>query len=369
MENPKALFICNQKFLDSSFPEGGVKFCTDEYLALLKVKFDVVYFPLRYSNSLSYKVSKRIGISAYNDYEKDAYNESLRKLIKAHSIKYIFLNLTNTSVFAKCIKEIDSAIQVILCSHGNESGDYLHDIVKHKKFSGMKTMVSKYTVGKMLVKESTYRKYIDLVLTVSDVEVGIEKWLGAAQVFMVPRYIDKMQMHYNPILGRVGFISDLSHEPNFFGINEVCKAISQNNFHGIEIHLVGGGSERGYALEKEYPFVKYLGYLSNEKLNEETATWTFALNPVFYYSRGVSTKLGKSLGNGMPVITSEIGLRGYEWKNGILPTCKNANEMAILIDRLSKKDSEVKLYKEEVLKIQNSSASYLQIMEKILNFI
>jgi hypothetical protein len=365
----KALFICNEKFLDSSFPEGGVKFCTDEYLDLLKVKFDVIYFPLKYSTSFGYKLSKKVGMSAYNDYETGTYEKDLKKLIKEHNIEYIFLNLTNTAVFAKCIKEIDNNIKVILCSHGNESGDYLHDIVKHKKFSGIKSILSKYIIGKMLAKESETRKHIDLVLTVSDVEVGIEKWLGASQVFMVPRYIDKMQMPYIPILGRVGFFSDLSHEPNFFGISEVCKSVDQNNIRDIEIHLAGGGSQRGKYLEKKYSFVKYLGYLSNEMLNEETASWTFALNPVFYYSRGVSTKLGKSLGNGMPVITSEIGLRGYVWKEGQLPTCKNANEMAILVNEISKKMDEIYKYKNEVIKIQNSSPSYESQMEEVIKIL
>ncbi len=368
-ENHKALFICNEKFLDPTFPEGGVKFCTDEYLALLKVKFEIVYFPVKYSNSFAYKFSKKIGISAYNDYNTHSYKGTLKKILKDHSIEYVFLNLTNTVVFAKHIKEIDEKIKVILCSHGNESGDYLHDIVKFKKFTGIKSLLSAHAIGNMLIKESTFRNYVDLVLTVSEIEIGIEKWLGAAKVYMVPRHIDNIEWPYKPILGRVGFFADLSHEPNYYGINEVCKSICNHNISNIIIHLAGGGSQRGQALENKYPFVKYLGYLSNEKLQEEITTWTFALNPVFYYSRGVSTKLGKSLSHGIPVITSDKGLRGYQWKEGEIPTCYDADGMAMMIQTLANDLMACEKNRLEMLKIQLSAPSYNEMMTEILSLL
>jgi Glycosyl transferases group 1 len=367
MNLKNALFICNEKFLDPQALEGGVKFCTDEYIAFLACQYKLINFPVNYSNAFSYKLSKKFALSSYNDYDVNSFAVLLKDAIYKNDIQFIFLNLTNTAVFADLIKQIDSSIKVILCSHGNESGDYLHELVKHQKFSGLKKMLATYTLGKMLAKEADLRKNIDLVLTVSDVEVGIEKWLGASQVFMVPRYIEKKQSSYNPTIGRVGFFSDLSHEPNYFGILQVCEYLQKSNVKNIQLQLAGGGKERGEYLQNRFQFVQYLGYLSNENLSKEFSTWAFALNPVFYYSRGVSTKLGKSLGNGMPVITTDKGLRGYKWKEGSIPICYDAQSMATMIQTLANDKAACEKYRKEVLLIQNSAPTFEEIMDEMQN--
>lgn len=369
MRKKNALFICNEKFLDTNSNEGGVKFCTDEYMTLLSTDFVLINFPVAYSNNFWYKVSKKLALSSYNDYSATTFKQELIKSIKENKVKHIFLNLTNTTVFATLIKEIDNSIKVILCSHGNESGDFLHELVKHQKFRGFKKILATFSLGKMLTKEADLRKNIDLVLTVSDVEVGIEKWLGASQVYMVPRYIDKLQSSYNPIFGRVGFFSDLSHEPNYYGIKQVCEFLEKCNSERIELRLAGAGEDRGVELQKRFKFVTYLGFLSNENLLSECSSWTFALNPVFYYSRGVSTKLGKSLGNGMPVITTDKGLRGYKWNEGEIPICYDAKEMALMIQDLATDSAAWKKYRIEVSTIQNSAPSYNDIMVEIQPFL
>ena len=364
-----ALFICNERYLDDGQPEGGVKFCTDEFRALLRTGFEVRDFPVSYSASLGYRIRKKTGFSAYDDYNTEKYRLRLVSALREQKIRYVFLNLTNTAPFAKLIKTISREIKVILCSHGNESGDFLHDISTHDKFKGIKKATSSFTLGKMLTREAEQRKYIDLVLTVSDVEEGIEKWLGTTAVYMVPRFIDKHQAPYHPIKGLTGFLADLSHEPNFYGISSVCKALQKKDPKGIEIHLAGGGAERGKALAAKYPFIKYLGYLSNEALLKEIGNWTFALNPVFYYSRGVSTKLGKSLGWGMPVITTNKGMRGYLWGEGEMPVCNNAEEMASLIAALAVDMNACNRYRGETLKIQHSAPSYEMMMNDILKLL
>lgn len=363
-----ALFLCNQKFLDST-NAGGVKFCTDEYLSLIKTTFNVTEFPVVYDVSIIQKLSRKLNLNAYTDYNPGKYKNSLKTILQEKSITHVFLNLTNTAPFAAIIKSISQNIKVILCSHGNESGDYMHDIILHEKYRGLQKKTATYNVGNMLLKEAAMRSNIDVVLTVSDVEEGIEKWLGAKTVYMVPRFIAKQNGIYNPVVGKVGFISDLSHEPNYFGINEVCKEINLLPNEKIKISLVGGGKERGEMLDKEYSFVEYIGYLSEEALAAEISSWSFALNPVFYYSRGVSTKLGKSLGMGYPVITTNIGMRGYKWKEGELPKCKTAKEMAALITALSTDRNAFEYYKNEVIKIQESSPSYNEMMTEINTYL
>ena len=364
-----ALFICNEKFLDSSLPEGGVKFCTDEFLELIKVKFDVINFPVKYTNTLTYRTSKKLGTGAYNDYDPSAYAAVLKKIIEENTIGHVFLNLTNIAPFAELIKNIAPSVKVILCSHGNESGDYLHEVSTHAQYRGARKRLAAYTLGKLLVKEAEMRSHIDLVLTVSDVEEGIEKWLGAKKIYMVPRFISKQQMSYEPVAGRVGFLSDLSHEPNYFGIKEVCNALQKSGDMSVEIRLAGGGKERGAALAQQFSFVQYLGYLPEDALEKEIASWSFSLNPVFYYSRGVSTKLGKSLGMGLPVITTDKGMRGYKWKTGEMPVAFNAAQMASMIITLSHDKEKQQYYHQQVLQIQQSAPSYETMMADIQSFL
>ncbi len=369
MDLPKALFISNSKFLDTSFPEGGVKFCTDEYIQLIKQQFEVIPFAVDYSNTFFYKIKKRIGVAVYEDYEIKEYNETLAKSIKENNIKYVFLNLTNTATFANLIRQIAPDVKIILCSHGNESGDFLHDIAGHNKYKNIKKKIAIYVLGKTLVTEYNLRKSIDLVLTVSEVEENIEKWLGAYKVYMVARTMQKNTSDTEPVGGRVGFLSDLSHEPNYYGINKVCGELTMVNTKNIELHLVGSGKERGEMLERNYSFVKYLGHLNNKQLDIEIKSWTFALNPVFYYSRGVSTKLGKILGMGVPVITTNKGMRGYTWNDGELPVCSNSVEMAQIIIKNSNDKTSYLHYRNEVIKIQNSAPSLAKMLRDILKLI
>ena len=365
----KALFISNVKYIDTSSTEGGVKFCTREYIDLLKTKFEVVLFPVQITRGIFYRLKKKLGIDAYEEYEVNNYMDQLTKVIEVNKIDYVFLNLSNTVTFSAAIKKSNAFVKIILCSHGNESGDFLHDIVLHKKLKGLRNITARYALGKMLSKESLFRKYIDLVLTVSDVELNIEKWLGAKKIYMVPRTLRGEMIHHYPVKGRVGFFGDLSHAPNFYGIKKVCEAINNLEAAGIELRLVSSQEARGEALQKEFSFVTYLGYLPDEALSKEAATWTFCLNPVFYYSRGVSTKLGKALGMGVPVITSKKGMRGYLWKEGEILSCDTEEQMANLILKHASNTEDFHFYRDEILKMRASSPTFNQIINDVCKLI
>jgi glycosyltransferase involved in cell wall biosynthesis len=348
-----AIFLSNEIYFDSSKQEGGVRICTEEYLKLIKQIFEVEIFEVRYYFNLAYRLRVKLGLNIYNDYKTEKYTNQIADLIKKRNVEYVFLNLSNTAPFSKVIKNtFGSRVKVVLCSHGNESGDYLHAFTRFKSSQPYyKTFFSSITIGSLLKKESYFRqKLIDAVLTVSPIEESLEKWLGAAHVLMVPRIVTTQFINRNPVLGRVGFIGDLSHAPNYFGIDELCKAIALlPTKELITLRLVGSPAAVGKQLEKNYPFVNYLDYMDNNALQQEVASWTYFLNPVFYYSRGVSTKLAKALGWGLPVISTDIGCRGYEWERGSLVIVESPADMANAVLNLSnnaeaiaKSDKEVK---------------------------
>lgn len=369
MTKPKTLFISNKKYIDPLSAEGGVKFCTQEYINLIQTKFEIILFPIRINNSLFYRFKKKMRISVYEDYKVNDYDLRLNEIIKQNNIQYIFLNLTNTIKFSYSIKKLFPSVKIILCSHGNESGDFLHEIALQKWQFGLKNIISQFSLGKMLQIESIYRKYIDLVLTVSDVEVNIEKWLGAENVYMVARTINGSMIEHQPVSGRIGFFGDLSHAPNYYGIRDLCYQLKKRKTKWLELRLVGVQKKISESLEAEFPFLSYLGYLTEEQLQKEMSTWTFSLNTVFYYSRGVSTKLGKSLGWGLPVITSKKGMRGYKWQDGEILNCDTAKEMATLISQHANSIQASQYYRNEILKMKESSPSLEQMMNEICDIL
>lgn len=326
----KVLFISNQKFLDPTLNEGGVRVCTLEFIDLLKTRFEVLLFPVDYSYTYFKRIKIRLGINIYDDYNTEEYRDRLLKTLQEQGIRYVFLNLTNTMRFASLIKSLEMRdVKVILCSHGNETGDYLHETVRFTPDRRwFKWIVSSYTLGSLLKLESVYRlRYIDMVLSVSPVEEQIEKWLGSRYTFMVPRTVNFSPVDYSPVLNRIGFIGDLSHWPNKFGILSLCEALSKLDHH-VVLRLVGGTGPFGKEVESRFDFVEYAGFLPAEELEKEVSSWALFLNPVFYCSRGVSTKLAKALGWGLPVISTDAGTRGYKWENGKLLIAEDAGDMA-----------------------------------------
>ncbi len=332
----KALFLSNSTYFDTSKREGGVRNCTMEFIELLSARFELIYFPVNINITYLYRIYVKFGLNDYADYRLSSYEAALGAVLEKHDIGYVFLNLSNTAPFAELIKRIThNKVKVYLCSHGNESGDYLHQVVKFGNTVGtLKRYFSSFTIGSMLKKESFWRlHYLDGVMCVSEVEEAIEKWIGAKKTFMVPRLVKAHFLKLDFVLGRVGFMGDLSHTPNYEGVIALCKALESSPLAGqIQVRLVGGPEKIGHLISEQYPFVHYCGFLSEEAVEKEVATWCLFLNIAWYYSRGVSTKLGKALNWGLPIATTSIGLRGYNIDYSGVCIVNTPEEMVSLIE-------------------------------------
>lgn len=364
----KVLFITNRLFVDETKPEGGVRLCTYDFIKLLKCRYNVVIYPVDYNQSLLYKFKAKIGIDVYEEYDAGKYSNLLADEIRKANIKKVFINLSNTSAIAKVVKEENTDIKVILCSHGNESGDFLHQSVRfNKMMSPLPRFFSSWRLGRVLQKELDFRnRYVDLILSVSDVENNIEKWLGAKQTFMVPRVFSPDFILWNPKEGRIGFLSDLSHFPNYYGLLNLCNELKTLNFEKkIEIRVVGKPSKNLDLLVKNFSFISPTGYLNEKELKQEAGTWMYYLNLVFYYSKGVSTKLAKGINWGLPVLSTEAGNRGYVFKNGGVVTCKGAKEMASKIIATAFDKPAVSKEREEVLKAVEAFCDINDVMNDL----
>jgi hypothetical protein len=366
---PKVLFLVNRIYLDKSLNEGGVRNCTEEYIKLLSTRFDVILFPVDYTESLLYRIRIKLGLNIYNDYKPDTYKEQLYHEIQKNEINYVFLNLANTMTFAPMIKnKFNHSVKIILCSHGNESGDFLHHSFRFKQQQNwIQGIINPLLFARMIDREVTFRLlYLDMVLTISEVEEGVEKWLGAKNVFMVPRVLNHEPVPWNPVPGRVGFLGDLSHKPNYEGIVAFCDAIVESGSQSLKLRVLGNPAHIGNKLAEKYFFVEYCGFVPNNKITEEVGSWSLFLNLVFYYSRGVSTKLAKGLNWGLPVLTSNFGNRGYAFVENKLITVNTPREMASVCINLVSNKKELTRLRDISIKLCSENGEFKPIMDSLL---
>lgn len=364
----KVLFITNKLFIDDTQPEGGVKLCTSDFIGLLQTRFEVVIFPLEFNRSVLFRLKAKIGIDVYEEYNANAYAGLLSIEIKKYEIQKVFINLSSAITLSKIVKEIDPAVKVILCSHGNESGDVLHQSVRFSALiSPIQLFFSSYRLGALLKRELEYRRrYVDLVMTVSEIEAGIEKWIGAKTTFMVPRVFFPEFIDWKPIEGRIGFLADLSHYPNYYGLLRLCQALQESKpDKKLQIRVAGMPTRNLNLLTKQFDFIVAAGYLDEAELKKEAATWMYYLNLVFYYSKGVSTKLAKGMNWGLPVVSTQAGNRGYIFKKGSVVTCKDAEEMAKLLLERTFDIEKAAADREEVLKAVYSFSDMNVVMEEL----
>jgi len=370
----QVLFISHKKFLDQTLPEGGVRLCTNDYVELLQTQYVVNFLGVEYNRSILFRLRFRLGLDAYEEYVPENYRTELKDAIVTRGIRKVFINLSNAMSFGKFIKENFSAydVKVILCSHGNESGDFLHQAARFsERLAGYKRLFSSYRLGKMLKLESIYRQhYIDLVLTVSEVEEQIEKWLGAKQVFMVPRVFKQKFIDWRPVHGRIGFVGDISHPPNYYGVSKLCEALQKNGVpEQLDFRIIGVEDEHSRRLKEQFSFVSIMGYMDNAVFEKEAASWYYYMNLAFYYSKGVSTKLAKGIDWGLPVISTTAGNRGYVFRGGNVLTADAPEDIATILEHRLSDPALVQHDRQEIINIVKNTITYQDIMKTLLPII
>lgn len=329
-DKPRAVFITNYRYVSTKTKSGGVKLCTQDFIKVLETKYDLQIMEVDFTNNFYKKVKFRLGIDVYDYYDTENYKSALENLNENSGINTIFINHTSAMAFAKLCKEIIPGCTVVLLSHGNESGDFMHELVQSDKSNPFSKY---YKLGKQLVLEAKYRKeYIDKVVVVSEVEKYLEYWLHSKKVVFLPRVYESDFLDWNPIEGRIGFLADFTHLPNLYGVEKLCKELDKRELLSkLKLVLVGQGDDRIEAIIKKYPFVERLGYLDENDLKNELSSWMVYLNIVLYYSKGVSTKLAKGMNLGLPIISTIQGNRGYLLKDLDNVTAKNVEEFADII--------------------------------------
>jgi hypothetical protein len=173
-------------------------------------------------------------------------------------------------------------------------------------------------LGRTILAENDLRAHIDVVCALSPFDAQMERWIGARRVGWLPRIIKPAPIDWCPQGQRLGFVGTLDHGPNLEGLVDVLKRLTSRNTQRLRIRVIGGPSATGQWLAERYPIVDYLGPADDATLAEEASTWNAFIHPVFCYARGCSTKLATAIAWQIPIVTTTVGHRGYQWREGEL---------------------------------------------------
>jgi glycosyltransferase involved in cell wall biosynthesis len=269
--------------------------------------------------------------------------------------------------FAKPIKKkFGDRVKIVLLSHGNHSGDFLHLITKPiTKPSSVREWASKIRLGRLISTEAEYRvKWLDGVVTLSETEMQIENWFGSKRTSFLPRKLYKDFLQRNPVPGRIGFVGRLDHPPNLQGVTILLNALSSMPKQW-QFRLVGAPATFGMKIKNQFPFIEYLGELSDADLEKEVATWAFFTNPVWWYSTGASTKLARAISWGLPIITTTAGTRGYEWKRGKLLIADSPAAMASQLLKEAGNIERIQYWKAQTELIADNGPDQMDLLNRI----
>lgn len=371
-QNHNALFVTNPTTFKSEVT-GGVQMCSQEFYDLIKAcGFDITVFYIDFTRSILHRICIRMKFNLYYFFDIKNEGKKLIQHIETANVEWVFFNMSSMLRFSKPIKNyFGNKVNIVLLSHGNDSGDFLHLTTKplgtYSAFAKLRDIIR---LGFLLHIESYYRvNYIDSVFVVSETEKQIENWMGAKQVFFIPRLIKNEQLTLQTNYNRVGFVGRLDHPPNFQGISLVLEELSKTTTSTLEVRLVGAPHEWGEKIKKKYSFVTYLGELSNLELEHEASTWSIFINPVFWYSTGVTTKLAKAIGWGVPVLTTTAGMRGYKWEKGSLLIAETPKQMADKIINVIGNKSLISQLIDDVKVVRESSSTIDELAKELKNML
>ncbi|RYG54459.1 MAG: glycosyltransferase family 1 protein [Chitinophagaceae bacterium] len=300
----KILFVVESGSLDYTIP-GGVQVCTEELIHYFRLtRFEPDILPVKTTRRIRDRIKIRLGIDVYESFDFAALAARICEKLAQSETNIVALNqIVLAPVIPLVRKLLKRRVYFIALSHGNESGDYIHESIP--------PLLKRWKIGKQIFRERQfYSNYLDGVAVISEHEVGVNQWLGATNVFVLPRMLEDRALNWQPKADRVGFVGTLNHTPNLRGLLRVLEELQKLSFTG-EVRIVGGPAEAGEELAKTFSFVHYLGKLSPQALEADAKTWSVFLNPVFWYSRGSSTKLAQGLNWCIPALTTPAGRRGY----------------------------------------------------------
>jgi len=349
---------------------GGVQVCNQEYLRTLKAAgFLVQTVPFDYDRRIFTRVWNRIAPSVTPRHQPPQLVRLVEEAIEENNAQFVFFGLIFFSKLSRHLRRRFPTVHQVFLSHGIEGIDYcIRQQIRRQAGSEGRKLRAERMLGEALLEGTEQRRWIDAVLTLSPLEVEMEKWLGTKAVVWVPRTIVEPMLDFRPVDGRVGCVSTLDHPPNHVGLRRLFEELARRGDRTLRFRLVGRPSETGEKLAQNFPFVEYVGALNDEALRAEAATWCCFVHPLFLYAKGCSTKLATGLGWGLPIATTEYGARGYQWDASELPLARTPAELALTVIERSRVER-FQTFQQQTLRIVAQTPSLEAVAQRVRQFL
>ncbi|BAY33452.1 hypothetical protein NIES2107_53480 [Nostoc carneum NIES-2107] len=351
----KGFFVTLSVYVNSAF--GGVQRCTKEYREVIEAAgWSLEILAYEIDRRWQTRIFRKLKPSSFYNRIPQSFIDALIARVKSEHIPCVFLNQVDALSIAPYLKNAVPDVKIVLLSHGAQFIDDFIAVQNHSSISPRK----RYHLANTILDEMQLRQHIDHVFTLSEQEVAFERWLGAKSVSWLPRIISPKPLDWRPIAGRAGFVGTLDHPPNYEGLLSVLTDLQTRKDFKETIRIVSSSKQLGKYLEKRFHFVKYLGRLDNENLQNEASTWTWFIHPLFSWSRGCSTKLADALEWQIPILTTEAGCRGYTWQKGNVIRFDAINDYC---SYLCGKDSvyDISLVRQKIILASQTSPSILDV--------
>lgn len=356
-----AIVVTQPGFIDAPIP-GGVQVCTNEYLDLLKAAgYEVLVHGIAQKRDFVTRAAIRLGVDVYGGYAVESHVAAIAETARLHPGAVVALNQVDIAPIGAALRRVAPQLPVVALSHGNASGDYLHEAMSRGD-GPLGRVRNRWKLGGLLERErGFFQDDIDLVLCLSDTEAAIDQWLGARHVLVVPRTFAPRLLDWAPVAGRVGIVSTVDHHPNRAGIEMLAAVLPATGPGGIRIRLVGNGAAGGRALQERFPCIEYLGQLDDASLRREAASWSLFVHPLFWHARGASTKIATAVNWGLPIATTPAGLRGYRWRDGDIVMAAEPGDLASLVRRLAHDRVALEAARADVLRVGQTGPTLAEL--------
>ena len=195
----QGVFVSGSAFL-ADRPGGGQQ-CTNEYIATLRAAgLELQLLPYEPDQRWSTRAMKRLWPSNYFRSAEQGLVERIQKMVARSNAKFVFLNQVNLASIATQLRSLlQPDCKIVLLSHGLESTDYLHALrwKGELPLAPPRFLLGEQFLGNTLLRESSYRSSLDLILCLSPFDVELEHWLGASRVEWLPRTITSNSLNWN----------------------------------------------------------------------------------------------------------------------------------------------------------------------------
>ncbi|MEM0099237.1 MAG: glycosyltransferase [Thermoplasmata archaeon] len=245
-------------------------------------------------------------------------------------------------------------------------GPWLYNIFRNK-IKGKFIVYDAHNVEYLLRKNNPFQEEVrklegdlvknaDLIFAVTKEDMDAFKdiySLNDDKIYYVPIQIELKEYLWNGKNSKdIIFIGSL-YEPNILALKEIERIAE--NLHEFNFHIIG--SLNRYPKRKKIPNVIYHGTISENEKDRILNNSFLALNPVLI-GAGRNVKMLDYISHGLPVLTTSIGLRGFERKD---------LENLIFVDEIEnfvKRIKEIDMEREKLVNISKKLYEYFVEMHK-----